>query len=138
MLRSLTFFILALAVLSCASKTEESHDDHHASHDQGVWKEMDDFHLLMAETFHPFKDSSNLEPAKARAGELVSAADQWIKAPLPEKVDSQEIKDRLQQLKSETATLAEHVRSADDNVIAQQLTRVHETFHAIQEAWYAH
>lgn len=138
MLRTVTFFVFALAMLSCASKTEQGDDDRHGSHHQGVWKEMDEFHLVMAETFHPYKDSADLEPAKTRSGELLAAADKWADAPLPEKVDRQEVREQLKQLKAEVATLNSHVRSADDNLIAEQLTRVHDTFHAIQEAWYAH
>lgn len=130
-----------LIVFSCGGNKEDSHDhghDHDHTSDESVWKEMDDFHMIMAETFHPYKDSSNLEPAKTRASELLTAADAWVAAPLPEKVDSQEVKEKLQQLKSEAATLAESVRSSDDNVIAENLTQLHDTFHAIQEEWYGH
>ena len=97
---------------------------------------MDDFHLIMAETFHPYKDSSNLDPVKRRAAELMASADRWASSDLPEKVDNDEVKGKLTQLKAEAATLAEQVRSADDNVIGEQLTRLHDTFHELQEAWY--
>lgn len=129
--------LLVLAMFSCASKKDTPDGaGHEVSSEQREWKEMDAFHLIMAETFHPYKDSANLEPAKARASELMQAADQWAAAPLPAKVDSEEVSSKLNELKSETATLAESVKSADDNVIAENLTRVHDTFHAIQEAWY--
>jgi hypothetical protein len=125
-------------VFSCASKKEDGHDHDHvsASSDGSVWKEMDDFHMIMAETFHPYKDSSNLEPVRTRASELFAAADEWASASLPEKVDTQEVRSKLQQLKEEAATLAETVKSSDDNVIAQHLTKLHDTFHSIQEEWY--
>lgn len=97
---------------------------------------MDDFHMIMAETFHPYKDSSDLDPVKRRAAELMSSADQWASSPLPEKVDNAAVRSKLQQLKTEAATLAEQVRSADDNVIGEQLTKLHDTFHELQEAWY--
>lgn len=132
---NIVFVILTLITLACASKKEEAHD-HDAAKDQTVWKEMDTFHMVMAETFHPFKDSANLEPVKMRATELAVAADEWVAAPLPEKVDNDEIKSKLEKLKSEATTLAETVKSADDNVIADQLTKLHDTFHELQEAWY--
>jgi hypothetical protein len=97
---------------------------------------MDNFHMIMAETFHPYKDSANLEPARTRATELLAAADQWVTAPIPEKVNNDHVRSKLLQLKSEAATLAESVKSSDDNVIADHLTKLHDTFHAIQEAWY--
>lgn len=126
-----------LFILSCASKKEDGHD--HPEEEianESDWKEMDEFHIIMAETFHPYKDSANLEPVKSRAAELADAASEWASTPLPEKVDNDEVKSKLEQLKSETATLAENVRTADDDVITAQLVKVHDTFHEIQEAWY--
>ena len=130
------YILVAVSMFSCGNTRQETHEHLEEETDQSDWKEMDEFHLIMAETFHPYKDSSNLEPAKTRARELASAADRWSSAALPEKVDKEEIKSKLQQLRSETETLAENVRTADDNVIGEQLTRVHDTFHEIQEAWY--
>ena len=133
----LALIVTLAAVAACASKKHEGHEETHADqHGAGTWKEMDDFHMIMAETFHPYKDSTNLEPAKRRATELMLAADEWASATLPERVDNAEVKTKLRQLKSEAAALAERVKSDDDNVIGEQLTRVHDTFHEIQEAWY--
>jgi hypothetical protein len=131
----IVYFLSLFIITSCASKKEESHDHAHEEAETD-WKEMDAFHLVMAETFHPYKDSSNLEPAKSRATELMTAAEQWASAKLPAKVDNPEMKAKLRQLKSEAEALAENVRTADENVIAEQLTKVHDTFHEIQEAWY--
>lgn len=128
-----------MTVAACASKTQEGHPDghHHGEHhDAAVWQEMDDFHMIMAETFHPYKDSANLEPARRRATELMEEAHEWASADLPEKVNNADVKAKLRQLKEDAAALAENVKSADDNVIGEQLTRVHDTFHEIQEAWY--
>ena len=134
---NLAGLLVALAMFSCAAKKDGHDHEHHDGSDHAAeWKEMDDFHMIMAETFHPYKDSANLEPAKRRASELLTAAEGWLTAPLPEKVDNEEMKSRLRQLKSEAQTLAESVKSADENIIAEHLTRVHDTFHAIQEAWY--
>ena len=137
-LYTLLYVLTALVIGSCASKKDDAHGHHHeaAMEEESDWKEMDEFHMIMAETFHPYKDSSNLEPAKTRAGELATAADRWASASLPAKVDNEEIKTKLQQLRSETATLAGNVRAGDDNLVAAQLTKVHDIFHEIQEAWY--
>lgn len=133
--RYIVIYTLVVLLLSaCAGKKEDAHG--HAAGEEGDWKEMDEFHMIMAETFHPYKDSSNLDPAKARAAELATAAGKWAGAALPGKVDNDEIRSKLQRLKSETEALSERVRTADDNIIAEQLTKVHDTFHEIQEAWY--
>jgi hypothetical protein len=130
------YIMVTVSMFSCGNTKQEAHEHHEEETDQSDWKEMDEFHLIMAETFHPYKDSSNLEPAKTRVGELATAADRWASASLPEKVNNDEIKSKLQQLRSETETLTESVRTDDDNVIGEQLTKVHDTFHEIQEAWY--
>lgn len=131
------YAMIFLLVAGCSSKKEKDPElDSPVVKDQSVWKEMDDFHLVMAETFHPFKDSANLEPVKMRAAELAVAANKWVDAPLPEKVDNEQVKASLEKLKAQAANLAESVKTADDNVISNQLTDLHDTFHELQEMWY--
>jgi hypothetical protein len=100
------------------------------------WKEMDEFHMIMAETFHPYKDNSNLVPVKEKAKELEDGAAKWANAPLPAKVDNEEMKSKLQLLKTETANLTSMVSKSTDDAIGAQLTKVHDIFHEIQETWY--
>lgn len=129
--------LMTMFVFSCASKKDDRHGhEHHGAEGESVWKEMDAFHMIMSETFHPYRDSSNLEPAKARASELMVAADEWASASLPDKVDNADVRSKLEKLKSEAAALAESAKSSDDNVIGEKLTRLHRTFHEIEEAWY--
>jgi hypothetical protein len=66
----------------------------------------------------------------------MNAANEWMLAPLPAKVDNDEVKSNLEKLKLEATALAETVKTSDDNVIAEQLTQLHDTFHQLQEAWY--
>jgi hypothetical protein len=134
------FLILALIMLvfACTSKKED-HDNHDtASVSDEEWKEMDDFHMVMAEAFHPFKDSSNLEPARNFADSLVAAADRWAEAQLPEKFKGDdEIKFKLNQLKVDAGTFAKVAREGDDKSVGQSLTKLHDLFHEIQESWYS-
>ena len=104
--------------------------------EDGDWKAMDNFHMIMAETFHPYKDENNLKPAKEKAKQLEDEAARWASAPLPAKVDNEEIKGKLASLKDETARLTTMVASESDAAIGTQLTKVHDIFHEIQEAWY--
>lgn len=136
-LKNLAFLTLALLAFACATKKDDHGDhDHHADADQKEWKEMDEFHMIMAETFHPYKDSANLEPARTKAAELVAAADKWTSAPLPEKVNNDAMKEKLGQLKSEASSMAQAVTAGDDKTLEEKLTKVHDIFHAIQEDWY--
>jgi hypothetical protein len=121
---------IALTVVNC-SKSEKHEDD------EVEWKEMDDFHMVMADVFHPLKDSGNLEPIKSRAGELAASASKWAETELPEKVDNEEMKGLLVKLKDGTQGLEDQINSgATDDVIQKQLTELHDLFHSIQEGWY--
>src|SRR5687768_8478227 len=133
-IRNVALIALILMAFSCASKKEESHEEKEA--DQKEWKEMDEFHMVMAETFHPYKDSANLEPAKTKAGELSASADKWAASTLPEKVNNDDMKGKLEELKNESAALVQIVSAGDQKAIGDQLTKVHDLFHGIQETWY--
>lgn len=125
---------IALIIVSCSGRKEITMQESGSSPE--VWKEMDDFHEVMAETFHPYQDSMNLEPVKTRATELVTAAGRWVDAAIPERVDNPEVESKLQQLKSEAEALVASVQAANDTEIGQRLNQLHNTFHAIQEEWY--
>jgi len=126
--------ILSVVILACGPKKESATQEN--EQEQREWKEMDEFHMVMAEAFHPYKDSSNLAPAKTHAADLVAAADKWASAALPKKVDNEDMKTRLQQLKSESQAFADVVQTGDDKAAGEQLTKLHDLFHQIQEMWY--
>lgn len=130
-------FGVMVMTIGCSSKKEEHHDHTGSNITKEEWKEMDDFHMVMAEAFHPFKDSANVEPAKQNAAALVESANKWSQAELPEKFEGDdEIKFKLNQLKTDAATFAEVARTGDDKAIGNSLTKLHDLFHEIQESWY--
>src|SRR5689334_5306090 len=127
---SLVLILLGFTfILACSGKKEET-----ASND---WPEMDEFHMVMASSFHPFKDSAYMEPAKANAAEMAKVAEKWANAPLPEKVNTDEMKASLAQLKSDTQAFVQTVQGSDTTKIGADLTSLHDLFHKLQEAWYA-
>lgn len=130
----ISMIILLILVIACSKADKTSSEAERADADE--WAEMDAFHLLMAEAFHPYQDSSNLEPLKRLAEELVQEADQWSKAPLPAKVNNDEVKVQLNQLQSDTRSLSEMIqRGASDEEIGTSLRNLHSSFHGIMEAW---
>jgi hypothetical protein len=133
LLNILFLAMLALAA-ACSTKKEEAKSDEVAVAEE--WPAMDAYHMVMAEAFHPFKDSANLEPVKAQAAELVKAADAWVNAPLPEKVNNDEVKAKLQSLKTDSEALAQLVVAGTAEEIGASLTSLHDKFHELQEAWY--
>lgn len=142
---NLTYLFVISAVILCCSGKKEGDDagHHHEAEEAGSvsdgndWKEMDDFHVIMAETFHPFKDSANLEPVKIHSEHLAMEAEKWAGSTMPEKVNNDDVKAKLDRLKAETRTLVDKIKEgAPDEAIGTQLTTVHNTFHEIQESWY--
>jgi len=128
---SVSFAILLgqFLLVMCAKPSKED--------EQIEWKQMDDFHAVMADVYHPLKDSGNLAPIKSRAEELATSASAWADATLPEKVDNEEVKGLLIKLKDGTRGLADQIKAgAADDVIQSQLTSLHDLFHALQEKWY--
>jgi hypothetical protein len=121
-------------MVACSGKTKQ---DEATNTESADWKEMDSFHMIMAEAFHPYKDSSNLEPAKKLAEEMALEAEKWSAASLPSKVDNQEVKASLEKLKVDTRALADLIKSgADDQSVGTALNALHDSFHGIMEAWH--
>ncbi len=127
-------FIALILTFACSHKEQET-----AAEDDVEWKEMDEFHTVMADVYHPLKDSNNLEPIKKDAGTLSAAASKWAQAKVPTKVDDKETKELLAQLEDGTQELATMVKdgATPDQLIAAKLTILHDTFHSIMEKWYS-
>lgn len=125
-------FVILVTLLTAACGTKK--DETAANNDE--WPEMDEFHMIMAESFHPYKDSAYLEPAKANAAEMAKVAEKWLNAPLPEKVNTDETKANLSQLKADADAFTQTAQSGDSVKIGESLTALHDQFHKLQEAWY--
>jgi hypothetical protein len=93
-----------MLVVSCSTKYKEHEGD---ETNDAEWPEMDSFHMVMAETFHPYKDSSNLQPIKDHAEELKQAAIKWASSSLPERINNENVKESLVELKTKASALAE-------------------------------
>jgi hypothetical protein len=124
---------IAFVALSCSDKQKEKDEDE----DDIEWKEMDEFHTIMADVYHPLKDSNDLGPIKKESGNFAAAATKWADAKLPSKVDNDETKDLLSQLEDGAKAIDEMVKAgAKDEEIAAKLTGLHDTFHTIMEKWH--
>ena len=79
----LIIFVVVIFVFhACSVKKEEAHDESKTV-EIDEWAEMYSFHMIMAESFHPFIDSGNLVPAKQNALAMEELASKWAEAPLP-------------------------------------------------------
>lgn len=133
--KSIKYFF-ALIVFTLAVACSGKKDSAEAVANNEEWPEMDEFHMVMAEAFHPYKDSANIEPAKANAAEMARVAEKWANAPLPEKVNNDEVKADLAKLKEGTAEFIQISQSGDSTKIGESLTSLHDAFHKLQEGWY--
>ena len=121
----------ALFIMCSLKKSSEAEQETDENQEQAA----DAFHMLMAETFHPFKDSGNLQPVKMHADALADAAEKWANAPLPERLRREDVKVKLEKLKTDTRSLAALVKTGSDEEIGAALEKLHEFFHELLGIW---
>ena len=97
-----------------------------------VWPEMDAFHTVMSQTWHPVEEG-NYQPIKERADELATAAENWKKSDIPSQYAAQkDIKKKLKDLAKETKELAKEIKGGcSDEEIKEELAELHDLFHDI-------
>jgi len=95
------------------------------------WPEMNVFHEVMAETFHP-SEENNLEPLKTRSEELMKKAENLLNSNIPEEYRTKAILSSLENLQLKSETLHKLVLSkASDTELKQSIIGVHDAFHEI-------
>jgi len=96
-----------------------------------LWKEKDEFHKVMAQTFHPMEDG-NYNPIRERCGELLEKAMAWQKSPIPAGMNKKKITKTLKKLVKETKELNDDIKKGTtDAEIKEELTELHDIFHEI-------
>lgn len=100
---------------------------------QPAWKELDDYHTVMAQTFHP-SEEGNLQPIKERSGELAAKAKALKKSSIPAAYQKPGVKESLTLLAKESKALDKMVRKKKpDADITKSLTALHDRFHEVME-----
>ena len=96
------------------------------------WKEKNEFHKVMSQTFHP-AEGGNLAPIKSKIAEMQAKAVAFQKSEIPAELpNKEEIKKNLDELVNGTKVLAKKIKkNASDEVIKTQLTALHDVFHKI-------
>lgn len=124
------FAVLTLNVAT-AQTTEAAKPAQATTTAKTEWKEKDEFHKVIAQTFHPMEEG-NFEPIRKRSGELYEKALAWQNAKAPSEYDNAKIANTLKQLTAETKRLDDAIKGgANDAAITDGLTKVHDTFHTI-------
>ena len=96
------------------------------------WKEKDDFHKVMGQTFHPVEDG-NYAPIRERSGEMLEKAIAWQNSSIPaEFANVTGLKENLAKLVAGSESLNNKIKaSCTDEVIKTDLTALHDVFHEI-------
>lgn len=97
-----------------------------------TWTELNIFHGVMAETFHPSEDG-DLKPIRERSGELLAKAKTLQSGKIPTSFNTPDIKKSIDDLVKGSVALDQLVaKKADDKTITRSLSALHDVFHTIQ------
>jgi hypothetical protein len=106
---------------------------HAGAQEKKAWKEMDDFHNVMRETFHPAEEG-HFDPIKTRSLEMADKAVAWKKSIAPEGYDKKSVNVSLDKLVKGAKELDKLVKAkSTDKTIKEKLTGLHNIFHEIME-----
>ena len=97
------------------------------------WQELDAFHEVMSQTFHPAEEDK-LEPIRSRSSEMLEKAIAWKNSAAPEGYDKNAVKENLVKLVKGAKELNKMVKkNASDNELKGELSELHDVFHEIVE-----
>lgn len=98
-----------------------------------AWKELDEYHSVMAKTFHPAEEG-DLKPVMTRSGELVAKAVALQKAAIPADYRKEGVKQSIDLLAKESAALDKLVQQKKPEAdIKKAITALHDRFHEVME-----
>lgn len=139
---SLLFFlaIATISLNSCTNQassteeaTEETTDESMDDPQLEAWEaSLEKYHDAMSASFHSAEED-NLEPLKERYKDLASVSKEWVKMPIPEKYNTDKIKNALQELEKESTSIATVVENGTDKEMKDAIYALHDVFHNVQE-----
>jgi superoxide dismutase len=96
------------------------------------WTALKDFHMVMAQTFHPAEEG-NFKPLRERSGEMLAKALLLQNSTIPASFNGNDIKKAIADLVTGSKDLDKAVnKKAKDAVLMKKITALHDTFHIIQ------
>lgn len=111
-------------------------------HMMGPWKEMNAFHRVMGATWHPASQKGDLAPLKAKAKELLSAAEAWSASnppAAPASCGDSAVKAAAKTVVVESKALVAMIDAgADDARLKAGLKSVHDAFEVAEKGCGGH
>ena len=109
----------------------KSHGGNHAA---SGWKELDGYHQLMMQTWHPIKEKGDVGPIKAKALDMVASAKLLAKSKAPKGCDTPALKTAASELVGETESVAALVsRKGGDAMLKDKMKSLHDKFEVLEE-----
>ena len=119
-----------------AMQEKAMHGDSHAS---SGWKELDSYHQLMMQTWHPIKDKGDVSAIRSKAPQLLAAAKVLAGAKAPKGCDTPELKAAASGLLTQTDAVATLVsKKADDASVSAAMKTLHDRFEVLEEGCKSH
>lgn len=113
------------------AKVHGGHGSHTAEHTSG-WRELDAFHLVMMQVWHPAKEKGDLAPIRAQASALASGADTVASAAIPAACDTAPNRDGVARIRRDSHALAALVKErAGDAKVLAALRSLHDRFELV-------
>lgn len=98
---------------------------------QDKWPALDDYHMTMAETFHPAEEG-DLKPVMMRSGELADKAAALKKSEIPAAFQKEGVKKSVGLLAKESKALDKMVRAQQPEAeIKAAIFALHDRFHEL-------
>ena len=105
-------------------------DKHHA---MSPWKELDEFHMLVMDTWHPAKEKNDMKPTREKANDLVKSARKLAASPAPAGCDSPKLKEAAAGMPTYAQNVSDLVaKKADDAALKAALKTMHDKFEVIE------
>lgn len=100
--------------------------------EKDAWQALKDFHMVMAQTFHPAEEGK-FGPIRERSGEMLAKAQLLASSKVPASFMSPAITKAIEELVEGSAKLDKLIKkNGKDDKVKESLVKLHDTFHVIQ------
>lgn len=124
--------LTAILLMSCTSNKKEGPQ---------AWTELQAFQELIQKPFQHLKDPSAMDSITLsitieNIKSIAEAAQKLADSPLPDKMNNEDIKAKLQKIRNESKALADEIAGGtEDDVIGTKIYSVYSAFVDVNTAW---
>lgn len=105
----------------------------HSMEHMSGWKELDAYHMVMMQVWHPAKEKGDLAPIRAQASQLAASADTLAGAAIPPACDTPANREAVTKVQADSRALATLVASGTDMQVKDSLKALHDRFEVLNK-----